>query len=165
VGRHSSLTPEVKQRFVAAIRLGSSRKTAARYAGISESTLYRWMADERKFYRKFRDAIDIEEATVQVIVVGNLFALSRTSTRAALAWLRVHGGPEWRLECPDCGSTRAFDSKGAARHTKTKYGRPKSPSDVKPTPTPSTIVVPLSYLPESYLRTIGVLPPTAKQPG
>jgi hypothetical protein len=43
IGRPSKLTPEVEARLLQALSVGAFRKTAAAYAGIGRSTLYRWV--------------------------------------------------------------------------------------------------------------------------
>ena len=43
MGRHSKLTPEVEERIVSSIKSGNFRNTAAKWAGIDERTLRRWM--------------------------------------------------------------------------------------------------------------------------
>ena len=65
-----------------AIRVGNYREVAARFAGISPATMYRWLNDPRPEYAAFRMALDQCEAEVEVEVIGNLLRLSRTSTRA-----------------------------------------------------------------------------------
>ena len=75
--------------FLMAIRVGNYREVAARYAGISPATLYRWLKRTEPEYVAFRRVLDMVEAEVEVMVTTNLFLLSRTSTSAALAWLRT----------------------------------------------------------------------------
>ena len=43
VARPTKLTPAVAERILSAIRAGNFMEVAARYAGISPSTLYRWL--------------------------------------------------------------------------------------------------------------------------
>ena len=95
-GRPRKLNPEVVGRFLMAIRAGNYRETAARLAGIGPATMYRWLHDPRPEYAAFRMALDMCEAEVEVEVIGNLFRLSRTSTRAAAFILSRRWPERWR---------------------------------------------------------------------
>jgi hypothetical protein len=53
MARRPSLTPEVRVRFLTAIRAGAGNEVAADYAGISLTTYYRSMADVRPQFRQF----------------------------------------------------------------------------------------------------------------
>jgi len=44
VGRPSKLTDELERRLCDALRAGNHLEVAARYAGVSRSTLHRWLA-------------------------------------------------------------------------------------------------------------------------
>lgn len=57
MGRPSSLTQEVAERIVTAIRAGAYAEIAATYAGVSRSTYFLWMAKGRKDAEE-RDAGD-----------------------------------------------------------------------------------------------------------
>lgn len=103
-GRPTRLTQRVGGRFLQALDSGYNRSDAIRFAGIGPATFYRWMSDERFEYREFRDAVERAEneredargdATLQFRVEGNLFRLSRRSTKAALAWLAVADPDAW----------------------------------------------------------------------
>jgi hypothetical protein len=96
-GRPRKLNPEVVGRFLTAIRAGNYRETAARLAGIGPSTMYRWLHDPRPEYAAFRMALDMCEAEVEVEVIGNLFRLSRTSTRAAAFILSRRWPEKWAM--------------------------------------------------------------------
>ncbi len=92
-GRPSRLTPGVVERYLFAIRLGNYRSVAARMAGISPATHYRWQRDTRPQFVAFWAAVDRAEAQCEVEVTANIVRLSRRSTRAALFWLS-HMYPE-----------------------------------------------------------------------
>ena len=66
MARPTKLTSAVQDRVVAAIRAGNYPEAAARSAGISESTFYRWMAraelEASGPYRSFREAVVLAEA-------------------------------------------------------------------------------------------------------
>lgn len=113
--RPTLLTPEVEERYFFARRAGNSIADSARYAGLAPVTVEKWLRRARgmepkrpprpefvRFYRMDEEA----RAEVKVLVVGNLVARSRLDHNAALAYLRVHGGPEWRNEgLPDQPTT------------------------------------------------------------
>jgi hypothetical protein len=103
-GRPTMLRPEAEERYFQARRAGNSMADSARYAGLEPATVESWirrgkglLADRPatpeyvRFYRMDEEA----KAQVRVLVVGNIVARSRVDFHAALAWLRVHGGPEW----------------------------------------------------------------------
>jgi len=100
MARPHSLTPEAREKFLTAVRVGAGNETAAEYAGISLRTYFRWKADERPQFRQFWQEVERERVTLKVVVVGNLVALSRRSTRAALAWLAVMHPEEWGFCAP-----------------------------------------------------------------
>ena len=100
VGRPSKLTPVVTERLLHALRTGNARVVACRYAGISEPTFHRWMADDRPEFREFREVVEQGEATAEVGVVANLVELSKRDHRAAVAWLERKAPERWRLDEP-----------------------------------------------------------------
>jgi transposase-like protein len=106
IGRPSKLTDETKERILAAIRYGASKKLAAEYAGISESTLHRWLTDPGPEHQAFRRELELVVAEVKVRVVSSLHRMSSRNTRAAEIWLSRFGGDEWRPVCPNCGFRR-----------------------------------------------------------
>ena len=95
-GRPRKLNPEVVGRFLMVIRAGNYREVAARLAGIGPATMYRWLHDPRPEFAAFRMALDMCEAEVEAEVIGNLFRLSRTSTRAAAFILSRRWPERWR---------------------------------------------------------------------
>jgi hypothetical protein len=99
-GRPAKLNAEVVGRFLTAIRAGNYRETAARLAGIGPATMYRWLHDRRPEYAAFRMALDMCEAEVEEEVIGNLFRLSRTSTRAAAFILSRRWPEQWARRRP-----------------------------------------------------------------
>ena len=81
IGRPSRLTPVVRERLLHALRTGNARVVACRYAGISEPTFHRWMADDRPEFREFREVVEQAEAAAEVGVVANLVELSKRDHR------------------------------------------------------------------------------------
>lgn len=108
-GRPSYLQADVEGKIMTALRAGNSIADSARYAGLKPNTVEGWIKRGRgqltdrnatPDYQRFARMVDENRATARVYVVGNLVARSRTDTRAAELWLRVHGGPEWRDSAP-----------------------------------------------------------------
>lgn len=88
-----------------ALKAGNTIRDSARYAGVKPETAERWLRIGRGVERQrpatpeyvnFARLTEESRAMARVLVVGNLVARSRVSTRAAEVWLRVHGGDEWR---------------------------------------------------------------------
>jgi hypothetical protein len=94
-GRPPKLNAEVAGKLLMAVRAGNYRETAARLAGISEPTFYRWLKDPRPPYAALRAALDMADAECEAEVIGNLFRLSRTSTRAAAFLLERRWPKGW----------------------------------------------------------------------
>lgn len=102
-GRPKGLTPENEEKFLQAIRAGSSYAAAARYIGLSPRTVETWLRRGRGFgpapatqeYVRFVRLVQQARASLHVLVTGNLVARSRVDTAAALAILR-HIDPDWR---------------------------------------------------------------------
>lgn len=102
MGRRSKLDPDLARRFVDMLRAGHSRKTAAQFLGFSESTLYRWLSGTSPQCRAFAAAVSQAEAEAIVRVIAAMVERTRHSTKAAVVWLQIHGGDEWRPYCPKC---------------------------------------------------------------
>ncbi len=92
-GRPSKLTPERQARVCDAIRAGVPPETAAAYAGIDESTFYRWLQrgrgpDAEPLYAGFGEAVRMAMAeweTRDILLIGEA---AKSDWRAAA----------WRLE-------------------------------------------------------------------
>jgi hypothetical protein len=78
-----------------AVRAGNYPEVAARWAGVSAATYYRWRKDPRPPYVAFRAALDMADAECEAMVIGNLFRLSRTSTRATAFILSRRWPEQW----------------------------------------------------------------------
>ena len=94
-GRPSKMGPETLSRFLLALRAGASRADAARFAGIAESTFYRWESRKGPAFDRFRSLVERAELEVKVEVTTNLYRLALRETRAALVWLRTRYPDEW----------------------------------------------------------------------
>lgn len=91
-GGHTALTPALQRRIVANVKKGTHIEIAARAAGVSKATFYRWMDDGRdrpdpedptktivasQPYRDFRDAIEKAEADLEQSVVDRYLTVSK----------------------------------------------------------------------------------------
>jgi len=74
MARPTKLTPEVRERISKAIRAGNYFEAAARAAGISPSTFYRWLErgqqESEGIYCQFREQIKRAEADSEVHAVA-----------------------------------------------------------------------------------------------
>jgi hypothetical protein len=94
-GRPPKLTADVVGKILMAVRAGNYPEVAARWAGISAATYYRWCKDPRPPYVAFRAALDMADAECEAMVIGNLARLSRTSKRAAAFLLERRWPEKW----------------------------------------------------------------------
>ena len=92
-GRPTKLTPERQARVCDAIRAGVPPETAAAYAGIDESTFYRWMQrgrglDAELLYAGFAEAVRLALAEWETRDILRIGEAAKSDWRAAA----------WRLE-------------------------------------------------------------------
>lgn len=87
IGRPSKLTPEVRETFLDAIRAGMHREAAAKFAGISPATLYRWLGDDRGPHRTFVLDVERAEAEVEQSAVTAVTSRVPQDPKLALAFL------------------------------------------------------------------------------
>jgi len=98
-GRKTKLTPEVREKIVAAIRAGNYAIVAAEYAGISSTTFYRWLqqgADAKTgIYKDFRDAVKRAERTAEVRAVAIIQRHMDDNWQAAMTYLERKFPDRW----------------------------------------------------------------------
>ena len=98
-GRNSKLTPEVHEKIVTALRAGNYSKVAAEYAGIGESTFYRWLqkgrAAKRGMYREFADAVQQAEREAEIRAVAILQRHMEDNWQAAMTFLERKFPERW----------------------------------------------------------------------
>lgn len=75
LGRRSKLTPETQERIISAIRAGNFVDTAARFAGVHPSTVWRWWSeggeeDAEPIKQDFREAVERARAEAEVRMVA-----------------------------------------------------------------------------------------------
>ena len=89
-GRPSLLSRDVRDRLLAAIRTGATRRAAAASAGIGLATFHRWLERGQHArsgeYRDFRDAVRQADAHAEYVLLRRIARASRTDWRAA-AWI------------------------------------------------------------------------------
>lgn len=92
MGQQTKLTQEVQELIVSALRAGNYQETAARFAGISKPTFYRWMergeseAEEDQKYRDFRDAVEKAKAVGEVLDLKVINDAAQDGSWQAAAW-------------------------------------------------------------------------------
>jgi hypothetical protein len=84
-------TQEIQDKIVAALRAGNYEETAARYAGISESTLREWMElgaapKAAAAYKQFRDAVEKATASAEVRDIALIDKAAQEGSWQAAAW-------------------------------------------------------------------------------
>ncbi len=98
VGRPTKFNPETAGKILEALRLGVPQSTAVTYAGISDTTYYRWLTEAEKDdapteLREFRDAVRAARAEAEVRSVAVIQNASRKTWQAA-AWFLERGFPK-----------------------------------------------------------------------
>jgi hypothetical protein len=100
MARPTKLSKQVREEICRAIRAGNYPAVAARAAGISESTFYRWMEQGRSEakgpHRAFYDAVKEAEAESEVHAVAILRKEMKGDWRAAVALLERRHSERWR---------------------------------------------------------------------
>jgi hypothetical protein len=84
-GRPSKLTPRVEGRILAAIRAGHTRSSAAALAGISQASLYRYLAAGDERCRRFQLRVAGAEAELADRVLGVIMEHVPDDPRLALS--------------------------------------------------------------------------------
>jgi hypothetical protein len=81
--RQNKLTPDIREAVVTVLRAGNTRKAAAAYAGVDETTFYRWVDRDATFASAVRKA----EADAQVRNVALIQRAAESTWQAAAWWL------------------------------------------------------------------------------
>jgi len=97
-GPEPSLSKELIELLVSMLRVGNLIPVAARAAGVSRATLYRWLDDARRpgaseLLVELHERVAKARAEGQVRLVAEIASASSTDWRAA-AWLLARGYPE-----------------------------------------------------------------------
>jgi hypothetical protein len=102
VGRPTELNDAVQQKLCDALRAGNYLEAAGPYAGVSRSTVYRWLAQANQEGAdprlvEFRDAVRSAEAQAEVHAVGVIRqGIAHGDARIALAYLERRHPQRWR---------------------------------------------------------------------
>lgn len=106
MARESKLTPEVQRRIVTSLRAGNYAVVAAKAAGISEPTFYRWMEHgedkgeenlpEHGTFREFRESVTRAIAEAEEVLVKRWQKHSITDWRAARDLLARRHPEKWK---------------------------------------------------------------------
>ena len=110
MARKCLLTPEVQSAIVGAIEKGATRREAALAAGISETTLYRWLARGEKAqkgqFREFYEAVKQAEEKAVLGFVSAIWEAAQNGKWQAAAWWLERRYPE------DWGKQRLVEPEG-----------------------------------------------------
>lgn len=91
MGRPSKLTDDRVERILQALRAGNYLETAARYAGIGETTLHEW----RHRYPEFRVAVEKARADAEARNVAVIQQAAAQTWQAAAWWLERSFPARW----------------------------------------------------------------------
>jgi hypothetical protein len=91
MARPTKYTPETVKKIVDALSAGCTRKTAAAYAGIDETTFCRWL---RRF-AGFASSVTLAEAACEVALVATIRAAAPSDWKAASWWLERRRHQSW----------------------------------------------------------------------
>jgi hypothetical protein len=89
-GRKTKLTPELQATFCQGIKLGMTNRLACGYAGIRESTFYRWLQEAEQGHEKqkeFKEAVKAAEATGAAHSLAVIHRAAEEGSWQASAWL------------------------------------------------------------------------------
>jgi hypothetical protein len=100
MSRPSKLTSEAIDRFVKAIRAGAFPEAAARFAGFSPASLYRYMRGSRPEHAAFRDAALQAQVELEVRLSGTLVQEAMSEPKWALVLLERRFGERWAPRAP-----------------------------------------------------------------
>lgn len=83
-------TPERRERILELVRSGNYMETAARCAGITKDTLYKWMAADADF----ADAVKEAQAAAEALHVSNIAKAAFDGAWQASAWYLERKHPD-----------------------------------------------------------------------
>jgi hypothetical protein len=102
MARPVKLTAAVSERIVQAIRAGNYPEPAARAAGISPSTYYRWMTRGQQeptgIFHDFAETVARAEGEAEVHAVAFIRRAMSADWRAALAYVERRHPERWRRQ-------------------------------------------------------------------
>jgi hypothetical protein len=95
MARPSKLTRETQDRIVLALRAGNHLSVAARAAGLSEATVYRWLKARGSAYRAFAAAVERAIAESEVVLVATIAQGAARNPGVALKMLERRHPDRW----------------------------------------------------------------------
>ncbi len=95
MSRPSKLTSEAIDRFVKAISAGAFPEVAARFAGFSPASLYRYLRGSTPEHAAFRDAALKAQVALEVRLSGTLVQEAMSEPKWALVVLERRFGERW----------------------------------------------------------------------
>lgn len=101
MGRPERLTAERWGRFIQATRAGAPIDLAARWAGFSRSTFFRYMEAATPRHAAFRDEVLTARTELELQLAGVLAKEAKKSPRWALELLRLRFPARWGRHAPD----------------------------------------------------------------
>lgn len=100
MSRPSKLTPEAREKFVKAIGAGSYPEVAARFAGFSPASLYRYLRGSTPERAAFRDAALLAQAELEIRLTGILVQEARSEPKWAAFLLERRFRDRWAARAP-----------------------------------------------------------------
>ena len=153
MARPERLTRERHEKFIQTIRTGSFPEVAARYAGFSPASYYRYMQGTTPEHAAFRDDVLRAQTELEIRLVGIITREALTKPRWAMELLQRRFAARW-------GRGAAFDEAIA----ESKADRP-SPADELVTLDPALVELLVPRLLEAGHRLLDRLAPTAEEIG
>lgn len=95
MSRRTKLTPQARERFLQAIAIGAFPEVAARYAGFSPATYYRYMRGSTPEHADFRQRTLDGRAALELRLGGILVKAAQEDPRWAYILLKVHFRQRW----------------------------------------------------------------------
>jgi len=115
-GRRTKLTPARQEAICKALRGGSTREIASRYAEIDPATFWRWFSANTSF----RGAVEKAEADCDAALLGRIRASASAGDWKAGAWL-LERHPRTRAEFRQNAEVTVVGPDGAAPTVEVKH--------------------------------------------
>lgn len=86
-GRPTTVTPEVREKYIKALKLGNFKETAAESAGVKLRAIQRFVATQTDESETFRRQCEEAETNVEIQLVGLQFSAALGGDLQAGRWL------------------------------------------------------------------------------
>jgi hypothetical protein len=117
MGRPSKLTEEAEDRFLRAVSAGVHPEVAARHAGFSPASMYRYLRGSTPELAEFRGKFLQAQANLEIRLAGTLLQAAMTEPRWALAVLERRFPDRWRINAAGPEPAEADQRSGPAPET------------------------------------------------